>query len=623
MKTYLTTQLLGILFLTVISNSFGQSSDCDPDPSLVRNLSVFNGCTTQGFTVDGSWGGNDYASCIAGSSRDDGWFVVYGTGNNITVSISAATHDFVLAAFTGCGGVGELDCAYSTTGSGSIVFPTTYGTPYFIQIQRRSGGGSSDMDGDICATSPGTVPNDLPCGAIAIPVAASCSFRDATNSPATDSGVLPVPSCAGYAGGDVWFTAVVPASGDLAINTAATGISDAGMSVYSAPTCAGPFVELGCDDNSGIGNMPFLNLSGLVPASTVYIRVWEKGNNRFGGFQICASEAPVCGNPNEDWCDRPATLTPGAGNFQSSTYPYYTSDTPGNLNSEFCGTVENNSWYQFVATNTTEVFNFTQVNNCVTGRGIQAEVYEVSNDAMGCCSNFNSVSNCWSPGTETTGTVTATGLTIGNTYILMVDGWAGDNCDFQVDNWVASGIILPVELINFTGISLSDRNTLTWKTITERDNDYFSIQRSIDGITFETIGRMEGAGTTTEVQFYAFDDYHTRPGITYYRLEQVDFNGAKHYSDFIAIQRTSMEEGLINAYPNPTNGLVTIEVNKQITGEATLKVSSLSGTVVHQDSFTSVGLLSYDVDLSSLDRGVYIISYIDQENNNTFKLIKD
>ena len=55
------------------------------------------------------------------------------------------------------------------------------------------------------------------------------------------------------------------------------------------------------------------------------------------------------------------------------------------------------------------------------------EIYGTTN-----CSTFTSYSTCWSPGIQTNGTITATGLTIGATYYLMIDGFAGDNCDYSI-----------------------------------------------------------------------------------------------------------------------------------------------------------------------------------------------
>ncbi|MFQ5446812.1 MAG: hypothetical protein ACE5FF_07755, partial [Saprospiraceae bacterium] len=104
-----------------------------------------------------------------------------------------------------------------------------------------------------------------------------------------------------------------------------------------------------------------------------------------------------------------------------------TCDVPG----PFCGSIENNQWWAFMAPPSgTVTFNFT-VFNCTgtpNGSGIQAEVYSTSD-----CNTFTSVSNCWSTGQMQNGSVTAVNLQPYCTYYLMVDGWAGDLCDFTIN----------------------------------------------------------------------------------------------------------------------------------------------------------------------------------------------
>jgi Secretion system C-terminal sorting domain len=613
--------LLSVLMCNVPNESaFAQSQNCNLNPANLRTLPVRSMCLPQGFITRWWWTGASLGSCAAGPSFQDGWFVVYGTGSPITVSITGSDRDFVMAAFTGCGGVGEVACTYSTSGTGSIVFPSAVSTAYFIQINRRSGGGFNTHAGSICATS-ANIANDEPCAAIPLTAGSTCSWTIGSNSPATNSG-LPNPGCGTYLGGDVWFSVTVPASGQLVINTDNLSYPNAAMAVYSG-TCASLTLIECDDDDSNNGNMPFINQTGLTPGSTIWIQVWEKANNRYGGFNICVMDTLTCGNPNEDWCDAPATLTQGPGNFSSSTYPYYTSDTPGNLNSEFCGTIENNSWYKFTALSTTEVFPFTTVNNCVNNDGIQAEVYEVTNDMMGCCANFNSMSNCWNPGSQTTGTVTATGLTIGNTYILMVDGYAGDNCDFVVSNWVASGIQLPVELIEFTGAALPNKNVVYWKTASEINNDHFNVQRSYDGINFENIGVVNGSGNSNSVLTYEFEDHSIRAGVTYYRLEQVDYDGKTTLSDAIALDRDFNDTGLIAVYPNPTTKELTLEINSTQGNTGIVQVLDSYGNITYETFISNSGYSKLFLDIEHLSCGIYFVSYKDAETNNIKKIIKN
>ena len=113
----------------------------------------------------------------------------------------------------------------------------------------------------------------------------------ATNVGATDSGVLPNPSCASYNGNDIWYTAQVPASGILSIQTLNAGSNiDTGIAVYTG-ICSN-LTEIACDDDRGYGLYSTINLNGY-PNTTVYIRVWAFENGSSGNFNIVAY-SPEC-----------------------------------------------------------------------------------------------------------------------------------------------------------------------------------------------------------------------------------------------------------------------------------------------------------------------------------------
>ena len=94
----------------------------------------------------------------------------------------------------------------------------------------------------------------------------------------------------------------------------------------------------------------------------------------------------------------------------------------------FCGSCENQQWIGFIANSTTIQLEITSSNCAGTpnGSGVQAHMYNN-------CTDLTPVSDCWSPGGQGTGVITATGLTVGNVYYLMIDGWAGDLCDWSIE----------------------------------------------------------------------------------------------------------------------------------------------------------------------------------------------
>jgi len=122
---------------------------------------------------------------------------------------------------------------------------------------------------------------------------------------------------------------------------------------------------------------------------------------------------------------------------------------------------------------------------------------------------------------------------------------------------------LPVELTAFSGEAIGTRVHLNWTTASELNNDFFEIQRSVNGVDFEPIGTLDGNGTTNDVTKYSFKDDDPIVGKAYYRLRQVDFDGVFEYSPVISVQfsigRTSLE---FSIYPNPAaNGVFNITIN--------------------------------------------------------------
>ncbi len=115
----------------------------------------------------------------------------------------------------------------------------------------------------------------------------------ATNIGATGS-TETAPGCASYTGGDVWYSAIVPASGNITIATATnagTTITDTGLAVYSG--ACGSLVVVSCDDNTGSGNFSSIALTGRTPGEVLKVRAWENGNDIFNTFQISAYDATL------------------------------------------------------------------------------------------------------------------------------------------------------------------------------------------------------------------------------------------------------------------------------------------------------------------------------------------
>lgn len=135
--------------------------------------------------------------------------------------------------------------------------------------------------------------NDDPCNAIPLTAGTGCNYVTGTTLNATATAGVPAPGCANYAGGDVWFSVTVPASGNLIFDSNTGVITDGGMAIYSG-TC-NSLTLISCnDDGSANGFMPSITANGLTPGSTIYIRFWEYGNDNNGDFSICVEQITPC-----------------------------------------------------------------------------------------------------------------------------------------------------------------------------------------------------------------------------------------------------------------------------------------------------------------------------------------
>ncbi|MBP9178271.1 MAG: T9SS type A sorting domain-containing protein [Flavobacteriales bacterium] len=269
---------------------------CGATPLTVNASCVFSTNTTAASTNTTAIA----APPCANFAGYDVWFsvVVPASGNLLLNSNTGAMTNGGMALYTAtaCNGTFTLvDCDDDDSPNGLMPQITagglTPGSTVYVRFWPYGGIGSGTFN--ICATTPPAPPaNDNPCGATLLPVNTTCVNTGSTTTNALATSGPPAPTCANYTGGDVWFRVVVPASGSIIIETTPGVVTDGGMALYTAPSCAGPFVQEACDDDGGTGLMPMLTSNGLAPGSTVYIRFWEYGNDNNGTFSICVRTPP-------------------------------------------------------------------------------------------------------------------------------------------------------------------------------------------------------------------------------------------------------------------------------------------------------------------------------------------
>ncbi len=425
--------------------SISQSDNCASAVSITPSFTV---CNYQVGTSTNAT--QSIPTCSAGGFADDDvWYSFVANSASTTIKVDPSVgYDPVVQLFSGnCGSLTSIQCQdlNGLNGDENLTVTTLVpGNTYFIRVYHY-GIGSGTGTFNICVKGLAPPNNNTPCNAYNLPsVTPSCDFQTYTNLGSAGSSV-PTPSgCGGsspfqggYAGGDVWFSVVVPPSGQLDIHTLGIDFSDGAMALYSGP-CSSP-VLVECDDDGDPGDgilMPHIYRTGLTPGTTMYIRVWEYGNNNNGKFGICVS------TPDNDNCAN-AQLICDLNGYGGITSSAYTIDQPSNMcgignpsspnpgcvfGTGYTGTspvqIDNNSWLAFVADSSIAQL-FVQVNACSNGNGMQMQIFSGTN-----CTNFTAVSNFLE--TTTSQTVTATGLIKGNLYYIVVDGFAGDICSYTI-----------------------------------------------------------------------------------------------------------------------------------------------------------------------------------------------
>ncbi len=458
-------------------------------------LSVNASCVNVGAS---SYGATQSQIGCVGTSDDDVWFSF--TANNYTQTIQvtpSAGMDAVLELFSGsCGALTSISCT-DVGFTGGIESVTAVGlvpgVTYYVRVYDYYASGGFPFNICVSGNAIGAgQPNDNPCGAIQLPtVTADCNYLQFSTVGATQTSTLLAPAPSGCIGGtasggfttttkDVWFKVIVPASGNIYItpqpNLGAGFINDGVMALYSGSSCSA-LTQIACsNDYSGYPSnnlLPYIASTGQTPGATLYIRYFGFATTQ-GSFGICVQ------SPTNDNCSTALNICDLNG-YSGSTSAAYTIDRPCNMrgDAEVAGTyayapsntpsggqfglagpwgvgqpkitspfydvqINNNSWIKFTAASTTASFKVA-VGNCWVGGfpsgGLQMQIFSASS----ACCGFAPVSDFRE--NSSTFTLNATSLAVGNSYYLMIDGYAGDICNYTIT--ALTGVSFP----NITGIT--------------------------------------------------------------------------------------------------------------------------------------------------------------------------
>jgi hypothetical protein len=186
---------------------------------------------------------------------------------------------------------------------------------------------------------------------------------------------------------------------------------------------------------------------------------------------------------------------------------------------------------------------------------------------------------------------------------------------------------LPVALTHFTASFQHNNVILDWETSSEQNSSHFNVQRSKDGLVFNTIGRITSAGNSTDNIKYQFTDAKVADdlaGAVYYRLEQVDVDGSTDYSSVVVVLLPDEAFAIKGVYPNPFQGDLVINITGAKEQRLFIRLLDVKGRQLLEQNVTIlVGENIMPVMRGNhLQAGIYILEVTSAALTRQFKVIK-
>lgn len=186
---------------------------------------------------------------------------------------------------------------------------------------------------------------------------------------------------------------------------------------------------------------------------------------------------------------------------------------------------------------------------------------------------------------------------------------------------------LPVKFNNLETNCENGKAKLEWSTFTEINNDYFTIERSIDGYNYDVIAKVKGVGTTSQFTSYEWTDNQQLHDIYYYRLSQTDFDGSSEYLQTVTFNSTSCidKSFKVSVFPNPIidNSIIELVLNQETV--VSISLIDVTGRIIKEITSKAnkdLGVYHFNIDSHCLPTGIYFIKVETDNGGEIIKLIK-
>lgn len=564
--------------------------------------------------------------------------VAYGTGPT-TTAMTNLLQDYLSVP----GGSGIVN-------NGVLTFTPSATGVYYIGFQAYSAANEYELYLDDVAVlaTPVLPANDEAAGAFTLTVGTGCTGAAFTNAGATKSPNEVFPSCSGTGQAPVWFK-FVATGGAVRVSTdvgSGNTLTDSKIALFSAtnPSNYSTFTILSCDDDNGsalgTGSMSVMYATGLTAGTTYYIAV-DKASAATANGTFCITVDDLSSSmlsavtqcPPASFQQTPAgsnttynaqvPLVDGASKLiaivKSSAGDAVSSYTPTAVVSPVQRQAGGRYYLNrnFTVNNTSSktasvqlFFLATELANLNTADGTTLATLAVTRQSgNGCQDNF----------TSGAGSITPLAQFANGT----IDGvnWIEVPLPTGLSNLYANraGTVLPVNLLSFSGQRQGAGNLLKWTVEQEQDIAAYEIERSEDNRNWTTAGSVTGLGNSPGRRSYAFADNNVQGLQQYYRLRQVDKNGAAKLSNTIVIRGTKATTLTLNGlYPNPAATKINLMIEAPAKSNLRILITDAVGKVVKtQSAFVEAGANALSVNVTGLSQGSYLVKVVCEDGCQT------
>jgi len=206
-------------------------------------------------------------------------------------------------------------------------------------------------------------------------------------------------------------------------------------------------------------------------------------------------------------------------------------------------------------------------------------------------------------------------------YINMFQPYASGQADGWAGSTVFGLIIVPVNLISFSGERAGKENVLYWTTSHEENTARFELERSPDGVHFTRIGTVPATGNSSTEKHYQYNDTDPMQGNNYYRLKIFDADGTFKYSNIILLKVSGNSS--LSVYPNPTTKTLNVHISG-IDDQTNVSASIFDATGKYVLGMNTKQVnATFRFDVERLPAGVYVLRIMWNNETSVWRFIKE